>query len=351
MERVGIEDDFFELGGHSLLAVRLFAEIEKMIGKKLPLVTIFQAPTILQLASKSEAAPESESESILVPIQPHGSKPPLYLVHGAGGDVLWGYANLVAYMPHDQPIYAIKSEGQTGNNGSQLLEDMAARYLQAVQAHQPEGPYYLGGYCFGGNVAYEMARQLKASGEEVALLALLDTAPVNAGYETICWWRPEFPGLFARNLYYWAQDFAALQSRDRRRFMERKVRTLGRKLRAWLSGNSRRTEVDLEQVIDPSHFSERELKLWRIHLRALESHVQQPYPGHVTLFRTRGHPLLSSFAPDLRWAGLAADGVTVNLIPGSHENIFMEPHVQSLAHALTRSLSEIQETLLQHDLA
>ncbi len=81
--------------------------------------------------------------------------------------------------------------------------------------------------------------------------------------------------------------------------------------------------MDLEQVIDPAHFSEHELKLWEVHLRALESHMQQPYSGHVTLFRTRGHPLLSSFAPDLRWGGLVTDGVSgQNLIPGTRTKAF-----------------------------
>jgi len=99
-------------------------------------------------------------------------------------------------------------------------------------------------------------------------------------------------------------------------------------------------EVDLEEIIDPAQFPEQELKLWEIHLRALAAHVQQPCSAHVTLFRTHGHPILSSFARDLRWGALATGGVTVKLIPGSHENIFMEPQVKSLALSLTTALSE-----------
>jgi amino acid adenylation domain-containing protein/FkbH-like protein len=342
VDRVGIEDDFFELGGHSLLAVRLFAELEKITGRKLPLVTLFNAPTIRQLATVACHEQHSESQSVLVPIQPNGSKPPLYLVHGAGGDVLWGYANLAAHMDPDQPIFGIKSCGQIGLDEFDRIEDMAACYLESVRAHQTEGPYYLGGYCFGGNVAYEMARQLKNQGEDVALLVLLDTAPANAGYETVEWWRPEFPGLFARNLFYWLRDFRDVKPAERRRFVGRKLRAIYKKLLHRMRGASEGCRVNLEEVIDPENFSPRELGLWQVHLQALDCHVQQPYSGHVTLIRTKGHPILSSFAKDLRWGALVRGGVTVNLIPGSHENIFVDPHVRALAVRLTEALARSQ---------
>src|SRR5436190_13346859 len=151
------------------MAVRLFAEIEKLTQRKLPLVTLFQAPTIEQLAGMLGHDEHEASRSLLVPIQPQGLKPPLFLVHGAGGDVLWGYANLAAHLPPDQPVYGIKSRGQNGQEEWRTLEEMAMGYLKEVRALQPTGPYYLGGYCFGGNVAYEMARQLHSEGQSVAL--------------------------------------------------------------------------------------------------------------------------------------------------------------------------------------
>jgi amino acid adenylation domain-containing protein/FkbH-like protein len=338
VERIGIRDDFFELGGHSLLAVRLFAQVEKMTGQKLPLVTLFQAPTIEQLAAVLAQDGGARSRSLLVPMQPRGNKPPLFLVHGAGGDVLWGYANLVAHMEPDQPVYAIKSRGQTGLEEFEQLEEMAAFYVREARSLQPAGPYFLGGYCFGGNVAYEMARQLQAAGQEVALVALIDSAPANAGYETVVWWRPDFSYRFARNLYYWLDDFKHIGWRDRRRFIARKLRAAGRSAARLFRANEK-PAVDLEQIIDPAHFPESELKLWRIHLRALGAHRQEPYPGNVTLFRTRGHPVLSSFAEDFCWGKLAG-AVAIRRIPGSHERIFMEPHVKALALSLTAALAE-----------
>ncbi|HTL18897.1 MAG TPA: alpha/beta fold hydrolase [Patescibacteria group bacterium] len=335
---VGITDDFFDLGGHSLLAVRLFAEIEKLTGRKFPLVTLFQAPTIQQLARV--LSQEQGAGSLLVPIQPKGDKPPLFLVHGAGGDVLWGYANLVAHLPADQPIYGIRSHGQQGGDEKMDLEAMARSYLEVVRARQPQGPYYLGGYCFGGNVAYEMARQLRLEGQQVALVILLDSAPANAGYETVPWWRPIFIWRFARNLRFWLSDFMQLESMDRRRFIGRKLRAFGRKLQVRLGLAADPERFNVEEVIDPRHFPEQELKLWQIHLEALIAHVERPYTGRVALLRTRGQALFCSLEDDFCWGKLVRGNFTVRCIPGSHENIFMEPNVRVLAAELADLLGE-----------
>jgi amino acid adenylation domain-containing protein/FkbH-like protein len=342
VETVGIRDNFFDLGGHSLLAVRLFADIERIVGRKLPLVTLFQATTIEQLAPLLDSKPEPSGQSLLVPIQPRGAKPPLFLVHGAGGDVLWGYANLANHLPPDQPVYGIKSRVQVGLDEYSSLREMAHGYLQVVRELQPHGPYLLGGYCFGGNVAYEMARQFMAEGESVALVALLDSAPSNAGYERIPWWRPGYLWRFGCNFYEWLKDFAALPSADRSALVRRKLRACGRKLRRrWTSGADP-SWVDIEDVIDPRHFPEHELRLWQLHLQELVQHVDGAYDGAVALLRTRGQPLLCSLEDDFCWGKLVRGGVRLKLIPGSHESIFVEPNVKELAQTLTRALEVAQ---------
>jgi amino acid adenylation domain-containing protein/FkbH-like protein len=357
IDRVGVRDNFFDLGGHSLLAVRLFAELEKLTGYKLPLVTIFQASTVEELARTATASRDARSRSVVVPVQANGTRPPLFLVHGAGGDVLWGYANLAKHMHPEQPIYGIKSRGQIGLEEFDEIEDMARYYLQEVRALQPHGPYFLGGYCFGGNVAYEMARQLRSQGETVAQLLLIDATPSNAGYERIPWWRPVFYYRFTRNLFYWFKDFVTLlEPAEQRRYLVRKARVISRKLLHRSQRGNSTSDVDLDEVIDVNHFPDHELKFWQIHLNALVAHVERPYAGAVTLLRTRGQAAWCSFEDDFCWGKLARGGVQVKHIPGSHENIFVEPNVKFLARTIEECLgtesasSEPRIQTLSHEL-
>ena len=150
LERVGIHDDFFELGGHSFLAVRMFSQIEKLTGKRLPVLSIFQSPTIAQLGERiSEATSHSVSPSLIVPIQPNGDRPPLFLVHGAGGDVMWGYANLAQHLGTDQPVYGIQARATDAPDKFATLEEMAADYIEALREFRRENqdtPVILMGY-------------------------------------------------------------------------------------------------------------------------------------------------------------------------------------------------------------
>src|SRR6185437_255162 len=145
VQPIGIKDNFFHLGGESLMAVRLFAQVERVCGKKLPLTTLFEAPTVEQLANLLSADEWSPSWSSLVPIQPRGSKPPLFCLHLALGHVLF-YRDLAVRLGSDQPVYAFQPQGLDGTKPPhKRMEEMASHYINEMRALQPEGPYYLAG--------------------------------------------------------------------------------------------------------------------------------------------------------------------------------------------------------------
>ena len=173
VDRVGRSDNFFELGGHSLLAVRLVAEIEKLTKVRLPLAVLLQAPTVAGLAAVLHQENWKPSWSSLVAIKPGGSKSPLFLMHAHGGDVL-EYYPLANLLGSDRPVYALQARGLNGVFAKDTkLADMAAAYVAELRSLQPQRPYFLGGFCFGGLLALEVAQQLTAEGQEVELLAMI----------------------------------------------------------------------------------------------------------------------------------------------------------------------------------
>jgi acyl-CoA synthetase (AMP-forming)/AMP-acid ligase II/thioesterase domain-containing protein/NAD(P)-dependent dehydrogenase (short-subunit alcohol dehydrogenase family)/acyl carrier protein len=201
ISEVGIYDSFFELGGSSLQAARLFAAIEKQFGKNLPLATLFNAQTIEQLAQLLNESTESTLWSSLVAIQPNGSKPPLYCIHGAGGNILM-YRQLIDYLGADQPLYGLQPKGLDGNETPiDRIQEMAELYVQQICDSQPKGPYYLIGLSVGGTIAFEMAQLLHRQGQKVAFLGLIDT--LGPGYPKLLPLAPRFVSL----LPYIARNF------------------------------------------------------------------------------------------------------------------------------------------------
>jgi thioesterase domain-containing protein/acyl carrier protein len=173
----GVTDNFFDLGFDSIMAARLFTRIERTFGSELPLATIFQAPTVAQLANllRDRTALEGGSKwSALVPIRVGGRRRPFFGVHGGAGTSLLFYP-LAHLMDAEQPFYGLQAVGLYGRETPQRsVEAMASRYISEIKSVQPHGPYALGGYCFGGLVAYEMAVQLLAAGEAIELVAMFN---------------------------------------------------------------------------------------------------------------------------------------------------------------------------------
>src|SRR5205807_7319431 len=176
--RIGIQDDFFtDLGGHSLLAVRLVAKISKRFGRSLSLSSIFQGATIERLSGILRDEAILEQSSSIVALKPNGAKPPLFFVHPVGGNV-FNYLELARCLDAGQPFYAFEAPGLDGKQPPcSTIEDLASRYIEELRRMQQAGPYWLGGWSFGGLVAYEMARQLKDQGHSIGALLLIDTFP------------------------------------------------------------------------------------------------------------------------------------------------------------------------------
>ena len=335
---IGIRDNFFlDLGGHSILAVRLIALVEKQLGRRLSLATFLRGATIEQLALALRRDGEEVSWTPLVLINPNGSRPPFFCVHPATGGALC-YVHLARHLGRDQPFYGLQAPGLDGAESPLAsIEDLAVCYTAALQAVQPEGPYFLGGHSFGGIVAFEMARQLRRAGHEVALLAILDTmAPAQ---------RPE--------------SFTDLEQGDDTQWLCEIVRVIERFL-------NKKLDIEYQELKTLSHEEQLSLvysRLQEIHIfpqdagidqirgllqvekanvQALQRYVPQVYQGKITLFRAAmlqhedfsGLPLQRYLDPSLGWEALSSEPVEMHVVAGDHITMITETNVSVLARLL-----------------
>ena len=316
---IGVRHNFFELGGHSLVAVKLMNRIEQAFGKNLPIATLLQAPTIEQLAVLLRQEEWAPSMSSLVPIQTEGTKPPFFCVHGANGTVV-RFRELSGYLGSDQPFYGLQAQGLDAKNSCPTrAEDMAAHYIKEIRRVQPEGPYVLGGYSFGGAIAFEMAQQLSAEGEDRITVVLFDTQcepPVGTG---------DAPEVAPALLSVLAELFRTPASQLPDHF--------------W-----RIATVPIRAIRRRLHVARLPRNIKRVRkacLQASRNYTPRCYPGRVILFRSNHKPLGQSRDPRQGWTTYAAKGLEIYEIQGNHENILLEPQVRSVAKHLKICLHEM----------
>ncbi len=394
LERVGINDNYFDLGGTSVLAVSIFTQIDTIFGKNLPITTLIEAPTVAKLAQIIEKTTDTNSPwSSLVPIRPNGNKSPLFFVHGGFGDVL-GLTNLAKYLNPDYPFYGLRGIGLDGiQELPDSIEEIASQFIAEIKTVQPQGPYFLGGQCSGGTIAFEMAQQLKASGEEVALLALIDTPyPQLENYFATCvrFYQSNKPLLYSKKdpLYY---IFTVLRYRWKIAYHTRELLQLKPAERSAYVLNylnkglglidkkrspSNRITSDLDKTQSPGQAANIKptvqqnsakqawikQRFFESFIKALQNYQPQPYDGKIDYFL----PILNSYAaiakpnqlqtylPHLKpvkafpkllfgWDEFVTDNMEIHKFESTHLKMIREPMVQNLAKVLNARLDSLSD--------
>jgi amino acid adenylation domain-containing protein len=334
LDKIGIYDDFFELGGHSLTAVEIMTELEKETGKNLPLASLFNHSTVEKLALLLKMDGRSVTWDSLVPIKPLGDKMPLYIVHGAGLNVLL-FNTLAMGMDANQPVYGLQARGMNGiDEPFNRMEDIAGHYVSEILAQNPVGPYALAGYSFGGIIAYEMAKQLDKMGKEVKMLAMFDTYAYRSDY-----YDSPFKKFFNRLWFFIKQVIHSILL-----FIKRPTETFKYK-KEMLKRRVIRKYWDMRYGKEQKQagFFGYANKIDLMNEEAERNYKLAPYPLTVQIFRAKKHTFYMEDFKYLGWKPYALKGVNVHDIPGEHNKIFAPPNDKVFAQILQDCLNKAAE--------
>jgi amino acid adenylation domain-containing protein len=321
---VGVDDSFFDLGGHSLLAVRLMAHIEREFGTRLPLATLFSAPTVANLARQLTARADA-AWSTLVPINVIEDAPALFMVHGAGGNVLL-YRELARVLAPHVSTYGFQSRGlDRRSKPHESVEEMAAHYVGELREFQPSGPYHLGGYCMGGAVAYEMARLLREEGEQVGMVAMLDSynlsrVPSTKGHGFSVW---------RQNMVFHLDNMRKVGVRDLSSYLVEKVRMADEAAR----GRIKAGVAKIKQLVNRNGSASVIDYIQEVNDRAIWSFSPQPSDGPVTLFKPqKNYDFMQD--PQMGWGDRVPGGPEIVEVAVNPHAMLIEPFVKELGREL-----------------
>ncbi|MEH2438424.1 MAG: amino acid adenylation domain-containing protein [Nostoc sp.] len=325
---IGVTDNFFDIGGHSFLAVRLMAQIYDRFGHNLPLSTLFEKPTIEKLATIISEPSREKSNSPLVAIQASGSRTPFFCMHGAGGGIR-NYFNLSRRLGEDYPFYALEDIPKEEEPEIISVEETAARYLQEIRQVQPNGPYFLGGHCYGGVIAFEMAQQLQRQGQTVGLLVVIDAIlpeiTIKPGEDDDAKFLLRMAeSIKTSNNIDFSLPFEELQNLP----VDEQFHLVNEKANFIFS------DTEIQDFL--SYY-----KLFKVHVQAMRDYVPQIYPHSMTLLRATEKiihdfesPEFHTDDPFLGWGKCCSQPIQVIEVSGDHFSMLVEPHIQVLTRQL-----------------
>ena len=327
MSPIDIRTDFFDLGGDSLALISLFAAIEARFGRRLTVDVLSGGLTVAGLAQiLAQREPQQENLDPVVVLQPLGDHPPFFCVHGIGGDLLHLH-RLAMRMGTDRPFFGLRRTPEA--RPTDTISQIAARYVKALLARQPAGPFYLGGHSFGATVAYEMALQLSEQGHDIGLLAIIDQR--KPGWRlTVRQALPFLHLIILRMLGLLRDELRQARPTDQLRMIRRTLSLWSRRALGYRATNL---------MFDFRQMDTEQIAFYEGGLRALRDYRPRPAPIKMSLFRAKVQSL-SNLALDstLGWNELGGSNVRVHVVPGNHGSMMTEPMVRELAKAISEQL-------------
>lgn len=333
LKEISTDDNFFELGGHSILAAQMFAELEKETGKKIPLATLFKHQTISEIADTIHSDEWRENWSPLVLIKEGDEKAPLFLIHGAEGNVLL-YRDLAGHLDDAQPVYGLQSRGLNGSDyAPESIEEMAYDYIEAIKKVQPEGPYNLGGYCLGGTIAFEIAQQLMVKGEEIKNLFLIETYN-----ECVSLFTNSFGDRTKEkieNLRFHFENLKSLNGSDKKIFLKHKAEIATRRTFARI--NSLSSKMGFKTNEDPET-SAATRTLRELNDSAQTKYIPESYKGKTILLKPK---VSFSCEPDenFGWKDFIQGEFKVYNLDLAPRGMLMEPFVEETAAIISKEMN------------
>ena len=312
IQGVGIHEDFFELGGHSLMAARMIADIRQLTQKDISLSVLFQGANVESLARiLRNGVPCAPHETVLR-IQQGDSQVPFFAVVSPGESAL-GYALLARHMGPEQTLYRLQGAGPIISSSERPytpteMDELANEYIAAMRTVQPFGPYYLGGMCDGAHIALRMAQALEKRGEQVAMLAILDTWVLENSQRFLLW-----------HIHYFSERFRDFRKLPTRKQLQTSLRTLGN-FAARALGRPR--------------------SAWSKAYWPNEEFVPPTFNGRATLFKRPKQPYYYIQDPEMGWGARAMGGVDIEVVPIDHTEMLREPHVRLLGNRLAQCLKK-----------